>query len=202
MTSSNDATSRPTAAPTKFELRHALRALRDRHFGLQRDHLSEQAAQALMSWTELGRARRVAAFVSLGDEIDTAPLMRELRHRGIEVVLPRVERKHISLSFALAEPRGKFVDGPFGLKEPAGPAVELNSVDVVVTPGLGFDRSGGRLGYGVGYYDRALANYAGICVGFCYAVQLVAEPLPRAPHDVRVTAVAHEHGLILCEPSL
>lgn len=115
--------------------------------------------------------------------------------------MPRVERATTSLSFAVTDDLSGLVDGPFGLKEPAGDSVELRTVDLVVVPGLAFDRWGGRLGYGVGYYDRALERFEGDIVGFCYAFQLLSQTLPQAPHDVRVTAVTTEDGLVLCEPA-
>lgn len=177
-----------------------MRGLRARIGGAERVHLSERAAFALSGWQAIVKARRVALFASLADEIDTTPLFDVLRNRGLELVLPRVDTAKTSLEFAVVEGAAELVDGAFGLKEPVGPAVPVASIDIVVLPGLAFDRFGGRLGYGVGYYDRALADYEGLCIGYGYAFQMVREPLPQAPHDVRMTALAHDHGLELCEP--
>ena len=84
--------------------------------------------------------------------------------------------------------------------EPAigSPVVSLSEAGVVVVPGVAFDRLGGRLGHGGGYYDRALAGIRGgtsFVVGFAASEQVVEE-LPRERHDVDVDAVATEGELI------
>lgn len=74
--------------------------------------------------------------------------------------------------------------------------------DVVLVPGLAFNEQGGRLGYGGGYYDRLYAKLresGGTLttqwIGFAYELQVIAEPLPMEPHDLRLTALATEAGL-------
>ncbi len=133
--------------------------------------------------------------MSLADEIDTEPLFRRLHGDSIEVALPRVRAADTSLDFVVTSDLNELVPGPFRLLEPAGPAVQLSSIDIVVVPGLAFDKSGARLGYGAGYYDRALQEFGGAMLGYCYAFQLVDARLPSAPHDRHVTAIAYDGGI-------
>ncbi len=162
---------------------------------LARVEASANAAQAAHRWISSRRPRRVALFVSLRDEIDTAPLYTLLRHDQVEVVLPRVRVADTALDFVLAHDLNDLVPGPFRLLEPRGPAVPLTSVDIVVVPGLAFDTLGARLGYGAGYYDRALDGFRGAQLGYCYRFQLVEAPLPHGAHDCRMTAIAHDGGV-------
>lgn len=88
--------------------------------------------------------------------------------------------------------------GRFGVLEPpAGAVVRPQAGDVVVVPGVAFDRDGGRLGRGRGYYDRAFpvgAEEAPRLVGFAYSVQLV-ERVPCDSRDRRMDAIVTEDGV-------
>ena len=101
-----------------------------------------------------------------------------------------------------------WVSGRWGVPEPDpnNTSVWDPSIppDVVIVPGLAFNEQGGRLGYGGGYYDRLYAKLreAGGTlttqwIGFAYELQVIAEPLPTEPHDLRLTALATEAGLRL-----
>ncbi len=156
---------------------------------------SQAAASLALPYLKAHAPKRVALFVSLADEIDTKPLFDQLRAESIDVVLPRVRVAETALDFVLAHDLNDLEPGPFRLLEPRGPAVPLNTVDIVVVPGLAFDKNGGRLGYGAGYYDRCLADFQGALVGYCYAFQLVDAPLPTGAHDRHMTAIAHDAGV-------
>ena len=89
----------------------------------------------------------------------------------------------------------------YGLSAPAGPAVPdpLPSCSVLLLPALAVDGQGTRLGHGAGYYDRALAGVPGwpsgpLRVAVVHAADLLAEPLPREPHDAAVDAILTDAG--------
>ena len=92
---------------------------------------------------------------------------------------------------------GRFVRGEQGFEHPEGRLeVALKEVDVMVLPGLGFDRAGGRLGRGGGHYDRLLAlPHRAFRVGLAYDFQLLTERLPRDPWDVPLHAIATPSGM-------
>jgi 5-formyltetrahydrofolate cyclo-ligase len=157
--------------------------------------LSAKAATGFAAWLHRHGARCVGLFVSLADEIDTTPLFDILRNSGVHIALPRVRIADTQLDFVLAHDLKTLEPGPFRLLEPVGELVPLSTIDVVLVPGLVFDRNGGRLGYGAGYYDRVLAHYDKPRVGFCYRFQLVDDELALAPHDRPMTAIAHDEGV-------
>lgn len=138
-------------------------------------------------------AVRVGAVVAgswpLAGEIDVRPLLLALAGRGHVVALPRIAGG--GLSFHRWRPGDRLVPGRFGTLEPVGAAVRP---DLVLAPLLAFDRSGGRLGYGGGYYDRALAGLAdALVIGCGFSVQECAA-VPVEAHDRRLDAVATELG--------
>lgn len=123
------------------------------------------------------------------------PLMQALAGRGWRLALPRVEGEDIS--FRGYQPGDALACGGFGLTEPQADAPVVMP-DLVLAPLLAFDRQGGRLGYGGGYYDRALARMPQArVVGIAYAAQEVAR-VPMDAHDRRLSQVLTERGVIDC----
>ena len=109
---------------------------------------------------EVAGAGRVAAYVSVGREPGTGPLIEELSDRGVEVLLPLLQNDG-DLDWALYEGPRALARVARGLLEPTGEQLGLDAVascDAVLVPGLAVDRGGGRLGRGGGSYDRALAR--------------------------------------------
>lgn len=148
------------------------------------------------------RAARLALFVSRPDEIDTEPLLERAFDGHRPVLLPRMTGAS-SLEFVEVPDLEGLRPGGFGILEPPrdAPATELVGGDLVLVPGMAFDREGGRLGRGVGYYDRLFARCASACerpvrIGVGFSFQLV-ERVPMADHDVRMDGFASESGIML-----
>jgi 5-formyltetrahydrofolate cyclo-ligase len=149
------------------------------------DHLlrSVQLWQHLAELAEYAAAHTVMAYIGVGDEPDTEPLLARLRADGKHVVLPRVVGPIIE---ACAGEPSRI--GSFGIPEPDGPAADPATIDLVVVPGLAFTADGRRLGQGKGYYDRFLPLTTAVTVGACFA-EMVVEDLPTEPHDVRLDRI-------------
>jgi len=126
----------------------------------------------------------VAGYVAIGSEIDPAPLLERLRSAGAEVALPRMEADG-ALSFRCAL-GGALEKGPFGVRQPPADARELRP-SLILAPVLAFDARGVRLGYGKGYYDRAIAALRAkgraFYLGLAYAQQQ-ADVVPAERHDI------------------
>ncbi|MEU6391353.1 5-formyltetrahydrofolate cyclo-ligase [Streptomyces sp. NPDC046939] len=153
---------------------------------------------------ELVRARTVAAYVSLGGEPGTAPLLDALRARGTRVLLP-VLLDDNDLDWGVYEGPSSLVEvqhpGRIALLEPGGERLGPDAVlaaDVVLLPGLAVDARGMRLGRGGGSYDRVLARLesAGAhpaLVVLLYDDEVIAH-VPAEPHDKAVHAVVTPSG--------
>ncbi len=163
--------------------------------GGERARQSGRLVERLLPLLETTRA--VALFVGRGHEPDTAALFEALAPRGRW--LPKVMGP-AALAWGLLERWDRLVPGVFGLLEPpqTSHGALPEEVDVVLVPGLAFDRSGGRLGQGRGYYDRALAATAAVRVGLCLTPGLV-DCVPMAPHDLYMHKVVTPDAVHLGE---
>ena len=139
----------------------------------------------------------VAGVWPLPGEIDLRPLLTALAAQGHPVLLPRTLRRGEPLEFRLWTPGAPLEAGSFGTLHPQG-GLPAPPPDVILVPLLAFDRRGGRLGYGAGFYDRTLRLYPrAAAIGFAFAAQEV-DAVPMEAHDVRLPAIATERGIIDC----
>lgn len=165
----------------------------------ERAERSRRAQMALVQSAWFQQASLVMLYLPFRGEVETALVAEAARAAGKRLVLPRVATRPVKkLWLHLWE--GEPVVGTYGILEPAQswPLVEPGEVDLVVVPGVAFDRQGTRLGYGGGYYDRTLplmkrARFVALAYGF-----QVVNALPAAPHDVPLHGIATEEGLIIC----
>ncbi len=171
-----------------LERRAALDADRHaRHSRLVQEHL--------LASPYFRQAGCVGLYWSFRNEVSTDLLCRRAWADGKRVVYPRVRGEH--LEFLDVDPDTDWVVGDFGVREPVGNGVVgLASIELLVVPGVVFDRDGHRLGYGRGYYDRALAGSGErpLRVGLAFELQVV-DHVPREEHDVRLHVLVTEAGV-------
>lgn len=134
--------------------------------------------------------RAFAVYLATAQEIDLTVLVRRLWSEGCPVLAPAWDGEvYRLLEYA---PGTKLVAGPMGVlePEPTGEATSVPEPAVWIVPGLAFTKSGERLGYGGGWYDRMLGGAGGdaIVLGVAYPFQIV-ESIPSEPHDIRLTGV-------------
>jgi len=182
----------------KRALRLEILARRDALTPQDRATRSQRIAERLIALPELVRAGTVMAFSSFGSEVDTAPILEALAERGVRLALPRIAEGEIAP--VAYRPGDEVSATAFGALEPSsGEVVADDQVDVVVTPGVVFDRHGHRVGYGGGYYDRLFRRTRPsafrVAVGF--SVQVVNE-VPHGTVDLPVDAVVTEDEVIRC----
>jgi 5-formyltetrahydrofolate cyclo-ligase len=140
----------------------------------------------------------VAGYWPLAGELDPRPAMEHLRARGHALALPRLDGRRQPLLFLAWDEGDVLVQGAFELLEPH-PERPPRLPDVVLAPLLAFDRRGGRLGYGMGYYDRTLEHLRSqgrrpLAIGVAFAAQEVDE-VPTGPADVPLDGVITERAL-------
>lgn len=157
-------------------------------------HLIQQAFVALPVFA---MAHVVALYSSIGGEVETGEVLEEALKEGKIVLFPVVCGDH--LRFIRVSDSSEMVEGAFGIAEPCvtGEAYAPENADLVVVPGVAFDRTGKRIGFGKGYYDKALHHLegSGKLVGFCYDFQLVDE-IVAEPHDVAVDVIITEKRVL------
>jgi 5-formyltetrahydrofolate cyclo-ligase len=183
---------------TKDELRReARRRLRDL-LPSQREAAETEIARLVWTVPEVAGARTLLLFAHLADEVSTDAIALEALTRGMHVVFPRVIPGTRAMDLhAVAEPASLRI-GAYGIREPdpeRSARVPAGMVDAVLVPGLAWDRHGGRLGRGAGYYDRlfALPEWRGFRCGVFFAAQEFPR-VPTDPWDVPLQAVVTEGG--------
>ena len=182
----------------KRALRRAVLAERDALSGAERAAWSEAIADRLLGLGVPAEAATVLAFWSFGSEVDTGPLIDRLRSRGATVALPRIEGGHIVP--VLWTPGSTMTETSFGSMEPAeGRVLEASELDLIVVPGVAFDRSCRRVGYGGGFYDRLLTSTRSgtAAVAIAFGIQVVDE-VPTGSLDRTVDAIVTEAEVIRC----
>lgn len=145
-------------------------------------------------------AKTIAITVSMGREIPTRPLIKEAWRQGKRVVVPKCVPESRQLLFCPLQSFDELKKGFKGLVEPnpAETGVEpLDVLDLILVPGVVFDRMGFRIGYGGGYYDRLLANYTGTSLSLLLSDQLT-NALPIETHDQPVSVLLTERERIVC----
>jgi 5-formyltetrahydrofolate cyclo-ligase len=183
----------------KREIRAQARANRLRQ--ADKDGLSRRICHALAALPEYLRARTVMFYVELGSEVRTRPFLPTAWQDGKRVVVPYCVGEQLGL-FCL-ERLDELAPGALGILEPtaelrglADRQVDVSRLDLIVVPGVAFDRRGGRLGRGKGYYDRLLRQVRpdATLVALAFECQLFAE-IPMLPHDVYMHKVISEQAV-------
>lgn len=140
--------------------------------------------------------KTVAGFLPIRSEIDARPLMARLREAGARLALPAFAAKDAPMTFRVFARGGDLVATGFGTYGP-GPEAETVHPDMVICPLAAFDRTGARIGYGKGHYDRALTELHNIqkisVLGLAFSVQEV-DVIPAEPHDRALDGILTETG--------
>lgn len=147
---------------------------------------SRAACAALVSLPEFRDAGAVMLFLSMPDEIDTTTALLAAWESDKTVLVPRVAAsRRYMIPVECRSLDDRMAAGTYGIREPENTQPwPREEIDLVVVPGLAFDRAGNRLGRGGGYYDRFLGLHAPrtVTCGLSFAEQLIAE-VPVDDHD-------------------
>ncbi|NOQ46353.1 MAG: 5-formyltetrahydrofolate cyclo-ligase [Desulfobulbaceae bacterium] len=184
-----------------------------REFLVRRDQLSkqEQALKSkeirsrLVSLPVIDQARCLFIYVGFRSEVRTVGFINNCIAIGKKVCVPLTLVESSSLlAVHVTDPDMQLQPGYCSIPEPTGEWARANKVnpreiDVVLVPGSVFDRKGGRMGYGGGYYDRFLSREAprATRVGLAYELQIV-EQLLLEPHDQKMDIIVTENKIYTC----
>lgn len=144
----------------------------------------------------------ISGFWPIRSEIDPRPLMQQLEARGMSLCLPAILDAQ-TIEFRAMSFGDALVETGYGTMGPSADAPVVDP-DIMLIPLAAFDRSGNRIGYGAGYYDRAIAalhqkNKHPMLIGVAFEAQRV-DHIAHEPHDVALNYVLTETGLIAASP--
>lgn len=189
----------PDPVALKAALRREALARRRAAFAAHGAEAAEAAARRFMEAAPAGEGRVLAGYWPIRSEIDPLPLLRLAHGAGWRIALPAILGEGLPLAFRLWTPDSPLTEGPFGARVPPPGSPEV-APDLLAAPLVAFDRSGGRLGYGGGFYDRTLEALRALkpirACGFAFSAQESAH-LPQEPTDARLDAVVTERETIL-----
>jgi 5-formyltetrahydrofolate cyclo-ligase len=182
----------------KAELRRELRLKLASMSPEERQAKSLAAVSLLVQSPEFAQARMVMLYLSTPQEVDTAPLALKCWQAGKTVCVPKVswdQRRMLpteitSLQVDMRETRP-------GIREPmGGKPCPVQFIDLVIVPGLGFSPRGYRIGRGMGFYDRFLAqdDFLGVSCGLAFESQVV-EDIPVLDHDIPLGMLVTDRGV-------
>lgn len=154
------------------------------------------AQMKLLACAAWQKASSIALYASCKGELSTYLLLEQAWRTGKKVYLPKVtDGRHGEMKFFSCAGSQSLEKGAFGIPEPVD-GVEMEAPDLMICPGLAYDRAGHRLGYGGGYYDRFLAAKKDFpVIGLCFAWQILPE-IPHVGHDKTVSGLCAEECLI------
>jgi 5-formyltetrahydrofolate cyclo-ligase len=146
---------------------------------------------------EYSTAKSLGAYYPIGSEVRTQDIIYDALENKKTVGLPKLDvssREEFEFYQILDScmKLGNLTTGIFGTKEPQSNTI-LNQIDLIIVPGIVFDRTGFRLGYGKGLYDKFLAkNLSHFSIGLAFEIQVVDKELPRTTFDQRLNALVTE----------
>ena len=174
--------------------------LRDRLSAMSDDdrHAKSVAACAMIAGSpEFAAARVIMLYLSTPTEVDTAPLALRAWQHSKTIVVPKVswdQRRMLPVEISSLKD-GLTTTGP--VREPiAGTPMPVSMIDMVIVPGVGFTQTGQRIGRGMGFYDRFLAqsDFIGVSCGLAFEEQIV-DNLPTLDHDMALSMLASDRGV-------
>jgi len=142
----------------------------------------------------------VETYLSIGHELPTEDVVAVCRKLGRRIAVPAWQAGDRNYQFVWFEKGDALVPGPMKIPQPAVSRIaDVTQIDLFLVPGLAFDRVGGRIGYGGGWYDRLLLGRRAdsLRLGFCLDLQLVDGELPLEPHDQRMDGVLTPSALLM-----
>ncbi len=184
----------------KAEIRSQVLARRDQLDPLDRIEMGLSACEYGANLIHPDPGTIVSGFLPIRSEIDARPLMDRMRQRGARLCVPIIADK-TTIVFRELVRGAELVSTGFGTSGP-GPDAPVLDPHIMIVPLAAFDRTGGRIGYGAGYYDRAINRLFSIGIkprlfGFAFSIQEV-DKVPTEAHDQHLEAVITEKGIIDC----
>lgn len=156
-----------------------------------RDRKSRLIKEKLLRTKVFKKAKIIMFYIAFRGEVDTQEMIKAAQKLGKIVTVPVCEEDRITLRPCILDSHAKLRKGPYGVWEPAErKCARLNNLDLVIVPGVAFDKKGGRLGRGKGFYDRFLETLPThtVSIGLAFHFQILPK-VPAHKHDVNVKKV-------------
>lgn len=187
----------------KNQIRTRVLQLRDSISRQERLVREQIISEKIQNLPVFNKASAIFFYASFRSEVGTLSFIEQTLSIGKSVILPVVIKAQKRLALYEIYSIHELVPGYMNIPEPTldrKSEFNLSDVDLIIIPGVAYDRKGNRIGYGGGYYDRLLADPESSSIPIvapAFAQQLVTS-IPSEPHDRKVDIIVTEHGVIYC----
>lgn len=184
----------------KPEIRTQMKAFLGSLTPQDRHRRSMAACDAIAQTREFRNSQLIMLYMPLPSEVETSPLAVKAWAEGKQIAVPRVDWERQRMDPVEINSLDIDTTTTKGVREPVeGRVVPLDLIDMVIIPGIAFDRRGYRVGRGRGFYDRFLAqkDFKGIRCALCFHEQLIGE-VPAETHDVPMDLIVTDQETIHC----
>jgi 5-formyltetrahydrofolate cyclo-ligase len=187
---------------TKSELRREYTQMREAMDQSEVERLSEKIIDTILKLPVFKRAETVMVYLNFKNEVDSLRMIEESYKAGKKVVIPYCEKETMEIiPSELNDIETEIVKGKNGYlqtKKDCVKPVPIEDIDLIVVPGIAFDKRCYRLGFGAGYYDRFLRklNFEKPTIGLCYDFQII-HSIPIEGHDMPLDFVITEERILV-----
>lgn len=167
------------------------------------DILSKNIISYLVKMKDFKNSKTIMTYLSFKEEVDTFKLIEKMMDLNKNIIITHTDKKEdILIPCKLKDLDESLEKNPFGYFEPKEDTIEEvdpKDIDLIITPGLAFDKKGNRIGYGGGYYDKLLEKTPNaIKIAVSYDFQIFSE-VPRGKFDIPVDYIVTPTKIIVCE---
>ncbi len=162
---------------------------------------SSQIEKRLFKMNEYKKSQMILYYISYDNEVCTHYMIKNSMLEGKNVVVPLSNKKNITLILSKLDKWDDLKIGSYKILEPKKEyikRVSIDKIDLIIVPGVGFDKQGNRIGHGIGYIDKLLqdSNYASH-IGLAFELQIV-DSISTEKHDISVNKIITEKRIINC----
>lgn len=182
----------------KDELRRINRAKRNEMKPYENKEKSKKASENFIKSDIYKNSNVIMLYYPLGNETDTLYIFKNALADNKMVVFPVTDTVTNELTAVFADSNTQFSKGAYSVYEPDIKKVFDEKIDLVIVPGIAFDKRGFRVGFGKGCYDRFLDKIIAVKVGFCYDFQIV-DVIENDSFDIKMDYLVSESGMMVCE---
>ena len=155
----------------------------------------------LFEMDDFKQASTILFYISYDNEVHTHDMIKESMSNGKKIVVPVTDKEKKKLILSELKNWNDLTHGAYNILEPKKERIveiSLESIDLILVPGIGFDKHGHRIGHGGGYYDKLLENakHPSI-IGLAFELQ-IADAVPTEKHDIPVNKIITEERTVTC----
>ncbi len=182
----------------KTALRAQALLLRQEHDPLLKVQKDEKILENLEKIPEFTQSSRVLFYLPIKGEVNLEPLFEKYKGKK-QFYLPRVDNKQKKLIIHPITSLTETSPGNYDIPEPHDhlPETDPQDLNIILVPGILFDRRGHRIGYGHGHFDRLLKDTAALKIGIAYEFQ-ITNTIPNEPHDEAMNIIITEKNILHC----